>query len=171
MSKALFITVDELKKKSVIDGNVDDDKLIQFIEVAQETHIQNYMGTNLYRRVKGILEAGTIDDGPNAAYKTLWVDYVKPMLFWFSQDSFLPFAMFQITNGGVFKHTHEASETITVDELRIMQQQVRQNAEFYARRFVDYVCDNETLFPEYRTRENDSDIWPDQDPTYLGWVL
>ena len=49
--KALFITINDLKRKSIIDGNVDADKLIQFIEVAQDTHIQNYLGGKLYNRV------------------------------------------------------------------------------------------------------------------------
>ena len=48
--KALFITINDLKRKSIIDGNVDADKLIQFIEVAQDTHIQNYLGGKLYNR-------------------------------------------------------------------------------------------------------------------------
>ena len=38
--KALFITLKELKRKSIIDGNLDQDKLIQFVEVAQDTYIQ-----------------------------------------------------------------------------------------------------------------------------------
>ena len=41
--KALFISVDDLKKKSIIDGNVDSDKILQFVEVAQDTHIQGYI--------------------------------------------------------------------------------------------------------------------------------
>ncbi len=39
--KALFITVKDLKAKSIISGNTDADKLIHFIEVAQDIHIQN----------------------------------------------------------------------------------------------------------------------------------
>ena len=42
--KALFITVKDLKAKSIISGNTDGDKLIHFIEVAQDIHIQNYLG-------------------------------------------------------------------------------------------------------------------------------
>ena len=49
--KALFITLEELKRKSIIDGNVDTDKLIQFVEVAQDTVIQNYLGTKLYNAI------------------------------------------------------------------------------------------------------------------------
>ncbi len=44
MSKALFISVLDLKRRSILDGNLDSDKVIQFIEVATDTHIQNYLG-------------------------------------------------------------------------------------------------------------------------------
>ena len=53
--KALFITINDLKRKSIIDGNVDADKLIQFIEVAQDTHIQNYLGGKLYNRLQALV--------------------------------------------------------------------------------------------------------------------
>ena len=43
--KALFITMTELKRKSIIDGQFDTDKLIQFVEVAQDVHIQNFQGS------------------------------------------------------------------------------------------------------------------------------
>ena len=50
--KALFITLEELKRKSIIDGNVDTDKLIQFVEVAQDTYIQTQLGTVLYDKLQ-----------------------------------------------------------------------------------------------------------------------
>ena len=50
--KALFITIKELKRKSIFDGNIDGDKLIQFIEVAQDTNIQTYLGTKLYDKLQ-----------------------------------------------------------------------------------------------------------------------
>lgn len=172
MSKVLFITANELKKKSVIDGQVDDDKIVQYIEVAQDTHVQNYMGTNLYNKISNLLSGGTMDDVENAEYKTLWISYVKPMLFWFAQDSFLPFAMFQVQNGGVYKSTISNGETISLEEMRMMLQEVRQNAEHYSRRFIDYVSDNQSDFPEYFTTTNNSDMHPDTDANYAGgWVL
>jgi hypothetical protein len=65
--KALFITLEELKRKSIIDGNVDTDKLIQFVEVAQDTVIQNYLGTKLYNT----LQAGVIGNNLSANNATL----------------------------------------------------------------------------------------------------
>ncbi len=168
--KALFITINDLKRKSIIDGNVDADKLIQFIEVAQDTHVQNYLGGLLYKKLQALILAGTIDDAVNADYKTLLDDYVKPMLTWFTQSSYLPFAMYQISNGGVFKHRSENSETISLEEMRMMLAKVTETAEFYTRRFVDYMDYNSTLYPEYVSSTN-GDMYPDKDVNFNSWVL
>lgn len=168
--KALFITINDLKRKSIIDGNVDADKLIQFIEVAQDTHIQNYLGGLLYKKLQTLILNGTISDSGNADYKLLLDDYVKPMLTWFTQSSYLPFAMYQISNGGVFKHRSENSETISLEEMRMMLAKVTETAEFYTRRFVDYMDYNSTLYPEYISSTN-GDMYPDKDVNFNSWVL
>ena len=51
MATALFINRTDLVKNSILDGNVDTDKFIQFIKIAQEIHIQNYLGTQLYLKI------------------------------------------------------------------------------------------------------------------------
>ena len=168
--KALFITINDLKRKSIIDGNVDADKLIQFIEVAQDTHIQNYLGGLLYKKLQALILAGTIDDAGNSDYKTLLDDYVKPMLTWFTQSSYLPFAMYQISNGGVFKHRSENSETISLEEMRMMLAKVTETAEFYTRRIVDFMDYNSTVYPEYVSSTN-GDMYPDKDVNFNSWVL
>jgi hypothetical protein len=91
MSKALFITVKDLKDSSIISGNTDADKLIHFIEVAQDIHIQQYLGTRLYDKFQSLIIANTINDVANADYKALRDNYIKPMLIWFSQMEYLPF--------------------------------------------------------------------------------
>ena len=48
MATALFISRTDLVKNSILDGNVDTDKFIQFIKIAQQIDIQNYLGTDLY---------------------------------------------------------------------------------------------------------------------------
>ena len=47
MATALFIKRADIVKNTIINGNVDTDKFIQFIKIAQEMHIQNYLGTEL----------------------------------------------------------------------------------------------------------------------------
>ena len=51
MATALFINRTDLVRNSIIDGNVDTDKFIQFIKIAQEIDIQNYTGTDLYNKI------------------------------------------------------------------------------------------------------------------------
>ena len=48
MAQALFITRDDIVKFTALNGNIDTDKFIQFIKIAQDIHIQNYL-TQLIR--------------------------------------------------------------------------------------------------------------------------
>ena len=79
--------------------------------MAQTIHIQNYMGTELYNELIGKIP--DIDLVVNAKYKTLLTEYIQPMLIWFAQVEYIPFAAYQIRNGGVYKHQSETSETVS----------------------------------------------------------
>ena len=168
MATVLFINRTDLLRNSIIDGNVDTDKYIQFIKLAQEIHIQNYMGTKLYEGLTTAMP--NINDNNNARWKLLLDDYIVPMLIWFSQVDYIPFASYQIRNGGMFKHRSENAETVSKEEVDYLVEKARTNAEWYSRRFIDYMSFNQTLFHEYTSSTND-DIYPSYDATFNGWVL
>ena len=92
------------------------------------------------------------------------------MLIWYSQYSYIPFAAFQISNGGVFKHSSESSESVTKEELDSLTAKAKDFADFYTNRFIDYMIENSNLYPEY-TGSQDEGMYPDKDPTYGGWVI
>jgi hypothetical protein len=167
MATTLFITAKDLKSNTILNGNVDVDLFIQFIKIAQQMHVQNYTGTKLYAAITLKINTSAL----TGDYLDLVVDYVQPMLIHFAMVDYLPFANYQIRNGGVFKHRSENSETPTKDELDILVQKHRTFADFYAKRFVDYMSINAAgIFPEYWTNSN-SDMYPDQNPNPSGWVL
>jgi len=169
--KALFITVQDLKAKSIISGGTDADKLIHYIEVAQDIHIQNYLGGSLYDKLQALIISGDIDLAANSDYKALRDSYIKPMLTWFTQAEYLPFAMFKIDNGGVAKHRGEESDTVNFSDVDRMMSKINDRAEFYTRRFLDYICNNSNKFPEY-SNNNNGDMYPDKDAdSFTGWVL
>lgn len=169
--KALFITVKYLKERSIISGSTDADKLIHFIEVAQDMHIQNYLGGKLYDKLQTIILDGTIDDPSNSNYKTLRDDYIKPMLVWFSQVEYFPFSMFKIDNGGLAKTRGENDDIVDYSDVDRMESKLRDRAEFYTNRFVDYMCNNSSLYPEY-TQNQDGDMYPDKNPdSFSSFVL
>jgi len=166
MATALFISRTDLVKNSIIDGNTDTDKYIQFIRIAQEIEVQNYLGTDLYNKISADIIAGTL----SGDYLNLVNDYVQPMLIWWAQVNYIPYAAYQIKNGGVFKHTSENSESASKSEVDYLVEKARNTAEYYTRRFIDYMSFNDNLFPEYRSN-SDSDVYPDTDSLFNGWVL
>ena len=169
MATVLFIDRTDLVRNSILDGNVDTDKFIFFIKTAQEIHIQNYLSTQMYDALTEAIVAG-IDLPANARWKTLLDEYVVPMLIWFTQVDYIPFASYQIRNGGMFKHRSENADTVSKDEVDYLVEKARTNAEWYSRRFIDFMSFNQTLYPEYTSNSND-DIYPSYDATFNGWVL
>jgi len=167
MATTLFITPIDLKQNTILNGNVDTDLFIQFIKIAQQMHVQNYLGTKLYNKITQLI----IDANLSGNYLDLVTDYVQPMLIHYAMVDYLPFANYQIRNGGVFKHRTDNSESTTKEELDILVQKHRTFGDFYAKRFVDYMSINASaMFPEYWTN-TDSDMYPDQKPNPTGWVL
>ena len=166
MATALFIKRQDLVRNSILDGNVDTDKFIQYIKIAQEIHIRNYLGTDLYNKISSDIIAGTL----SGDYLDLVNTYIQPMLIHYAMVDYLPFAAYQIKNGGVFKHRSENGESATKEEVDFLVQKERDIAEYYTRRFIDYMSFNQESFPEYYTNSND-DIHPDTNATFNGWVL
>ncbi len=166
MATALFIKRQDLVRNSILDGNVDTDKFIQFIKIAQQIHIRNYLGTDLYNKISNDI----IADSLTGDYLTLVNTYIQPMLIHFAMVDYLPFAAYQVKNGGIFKHTSENAETVSKNEVDYLVQKEREFAEYYTRRFIDYMTHNQTSFPEYNTNSNE-DVYPDKDSLFNGWVL
>jgi len=166
MATALFITRTQLVKNSILDGNVDTDKFIQFIKIAQEIHIRNYLGSDLYNKIASDISSSSLSGN----YLTLVTTYIQPMLIHYAMVDYLPFAAYQVKNGGVFKHTSENAESVNKNEIDYLVQKERDIAEYYTRRFIDYMSYNQASFPEYTSNSNE-DIDPDKDALFNGWVL
>ena len=170
MAKALLITRDDIVKKTALNGNVDVDLFIQFVNIAQDTHIQNYLGTDLLVKIQTLISAGTLDDLANTIYRNLLLDYVKDMLIHWAMVEYLPFASYTIANKGIYKHGAENSETVSKNEIDFLIEKQRTIAQHYTRRFIDFMCFNSAQFPEYNSNSN-GDMYPSRDSDFGGWVI
>jgi hypothetical protein len=170
MATVLFINRTNLVRNSIIDGNVDTDKLLPFVNTAQVVVIQQYMGTKLYDKMSNLIETSDIDLPANAAYKTLLTDYIQDMLIWEAQVSFLPFCAYSVRNGGIYKHQSETSESVSKEEIDFLVEKCRTQADWYSRRFIDFMAFNQTTYPEYTNNSND-DLYPSQDAVFNGWNI
>ena len=167
MAEGLMITRADLVKFTSVNGNLDDDKFLQYIKIAQDIHIQNYLGTDLFDKIKSDIQGGTLAGD----YLTLVTSYVKPMLIHWAMVEYLPFAAYTIANKGVFKHTSENATNVEKDEVDFLIEKERNLAQYYTDRFIDYMSINaSSKFPEYYT--NDShEVSPDRQADFVGWVL
>ena len=171
MAKALFITTKDIKRYSVLSGSVDPDKFIYMVEIAQDTEVQNYLGTKLLEKIQDLILAGTINDPANASYKTLLETYVKPMTIYWALVCYMPFAAYTVANGGVYKHTSESSVTVDKDEVDYLVEKYRDIAQFYTNNFIDFMVYNQNTYPEYNANTQD-DTYPDTaNADFGGWVL
>ena len=164
--KALFVSTDDLKRYSVLSGNIDSDKFIQFISIAQEMHVIEYLGTRLYER----LQDDIINDSLNPDYQKLLETYVKPLTIHWALVEYMSFAPYQVTNKGVYKHISETSDSVSVEEVNSLVEKHRDIAQNYTRRFIDFMIYNQTTYPEYNQNKND-DIYPSFDSSWGGWEL
>ena len=158
MAEALLISRNDIVKYTSLSGNVDTDKFIQYIKIAQDTHIQNFLGTDLLEKIKADIIAGSLAGN----YLTLLTKYIKPMLIHWAMVEYLPFAPYVIGNKGVYKYNSENSDNIDGAELETLQENERKIAQHYTDRFIDYICFNNDLFPEYTSNSN-GDMYPDTD--------
>lgn len=167
MATPLFIKRSDIVKNTALSGNVDPDKFLQFVKLAQEIHIQNFLGTDLYNKISNDILASAL----TGDYLSLVNDYVQPMLIHYAMAEYLPFAAYTIANGGVFKHNSENATQPSKSEIDVLISKERDYAEYYTNRFVDYMSFNaSSMFPEYYTNNNE-DIYPDKESYYQGWVL
>lgn len=158
-------------KATSLGGNIDSDMLYSHIKTAQDIHLQPIIGTKLLEKLLSIVGDGTWQEPINADYALLLTKYITPVLVYFFAVDFLPFSLYRIQNGGIYKHTSDNAIVAEQSEMNSLVQRFRDKAEFYQRRLNDYLCSNSNLYPEYYSNTND-DMNPDNSGgTYHGWVI
>ena len=170
MATALLISTEQIKKFTILNGNLEVDEFIQYIKIAQDISIQNYIGTKLYDKFQSLIIDGDLEDVGNEKYLELLTTHIQPMLIHYAMVHYLPFASYKVQNKGVFKHNSESATGVEKNEIDFLIEKERDIAEHYTQRFIKHMCENSTLFPEYTTNTGD-DVQPDKDAFFSGWVL
>ena len=166
----LFISEDKLKDSTAINLNVDVNLLLPYVRQAQKLYVETKLGTDLNQKLKDLIVAGTLSLPANAAYKTLIDDYIGDMLPNWAFYHAIPFLRFKIENGNIYSKTSETGNALSTDEAQHLREEVRNTAEYYTERLIDYICNNNSLFPEYNTNTG-SDVNSSTENYYNGMNL
>ena len=170
MSYILFISEAKLKDSTAINLNVDVELLLPYVRQAQKLYVETKLGTDLNQKLKDLIVAGTVGAVGNEAYKTLLDDYVGDMLPNWAFYHAVPFLRFKIENGNIYSKTSETGTSLSTEEAQHLREEVRNTAEYYTERMIDYICNNSSSFPEYSTNSG-SDVRASTENYYNGMNL
>jgi hypothetical protein len=157
MENTLLISEAKLKAFTDINNNLDVDLIKSTIREAQIVHITRLLGTKLYDKILSDVDSNSLSGN----YKTLVDDYVQDALIYWSYYESLESIYLRPRNNGLLQ-PQGGENSLSVDMLIYdkKRQSVKNKAEYFSERLVDYLCFNNDLFPEYGTETND-DIYPD----------
>ena len=170
MAYVLLISEQKLKDSTAINLNVDVNILLPYVLQAQTLYIEPKLGTQLYEHIKGLIQAGTIGDAGNVAYKTLLDDYISFVLVNYSFYHAIPYLRFRIENGNIYSKTSENGTALTTEESQSLREEISNTAQYYTERLIEYIRNNTSLFPEYSTNSG-ADVNPDKNAYYNGMNL
>jgi hypothetical protein len=170
MSYVLLISEQKLKDSTAINLNVDVNILLPYVLQAQTLYIEPKLGTQLYEHIKGLIQAGTIGNVGNAAYKTLLDDYISFVLVNYSFYHAIPYLRFKIENGNIYSKTSETGTALTTEESQSLREEISNTAQYYTERLIEYIRNNISDFPEYSTNSG-ADVNPDKNAYYNGMNL
>jgi len=72
MANVLLISRNDITRYTALNGNVDQDKFLQFIYIAQQIHILNFLGTDLLEKLKSDIAAGSLTGNYQTNVSTLF---------------------------------------------------------------------------------------------------
>jgi hypothetical protein len=166
MAEALLISKKDLQEYTSLNANTDVDKVIQFVLIAQQIWIQQYTGSKLLTKIKTDITNSALSGN----YITLVATYLKPMLIHYTMVEYLPFCAYTISNKGIYKHSSENSEIVSKEEVDYLIEKEKRIAESYSQRFLDYICTNQNLFPEYNANTQ-GDQYPQSNNFLTNWYI
>ena len=165
--EVLLIDENYIKKYTWINGSVDPLLLYPAIYLSQDKYAQLYLGTDLYDALKNRIVTNTL----TGVYKTLMDDYIGNCLVEWSFYEVLPFISLKLTNKSIGRGNAEYLAEADLTDLKYLRQTVRDTAEFYGTRVINYLKEYSDLYPEYNTNSGLDKIIPNSSAYFNGVYL
>jgi len=156
MSKSLFTTAAILKLETIVDENVDDRLITPSIEYAMDFKLHPILGTDLYNKLQDDVIADTV----TGDYLTLMDDYIFPAIKYRVMDDLTFETTNRFRNKGVQTLSSDKAQPISRSDQQYVSERFERKAEEMEQRLIDYLCENESLFPEYSTNEGKDELKP-----------
>ena len=159
-----FVTPQYILDRTPMDKNIDLDKLVPFIILAQDIHIQTILGSNFYDHLKNGVSGNTLNNDETNLIR----NYIQPAIaFWTFYESYISLN-YKATNKSIAKEKSEYSEPLSLDELKYSRSAIRTNAEYYSKRLQKFMIDYNFLFPLYNQQNSRDNVLKQKDNYFNG---
>jgi len=139
LQEVLFVSEEKLKSFTSINNNTSPKDLTPFVLQSQDLYLQNYIGATFYFQLKEQVRTNTV----STANQFILDNYIGGALCNWALQIALPFLKYKIFNKAVLSPTSENSDSVSLEELKFLQEQCRDTAQFYMKRCVEWM----TLHP------------------------
>lgn len=151
MANVLFISEQRLKSLTAIHDNVEPNDLMPYVVQAQDIYIQEICGTTFYNHLKDAIVAASL----TTAESTLIDDYIAPTTANYALYLALPTLNYKVKNKSVLNPSAEEAVNSGLDEIKFLRDSVKDTAQFYAQRTIEYLKANDSNFADYRNPDSD----------------
>lgn len=157
MTDTLFISENKLKQFTDLNDALDASLLKNAVREAQDIHIQRMLGERLYNTLIDKVKASEVTD----QYLTLMGRVQDALLYWSYYEALESIYLRPRNNGLLVPQGGQEALAADVNTYDKKRTSVKNKAEWYSERLVDYLLDNSTLFPTF-AQETGMEIYPDQ---------
>jgi hypothetical protein len=142
---ALFVSEERLKAFTSVNQNVSPLDLMPYILQAQDIELQYIVGSTFYFQLRDQVLSGTV----SVANQFLLDNYIGYMLCNYGLERALPFLKYKFFNKSVLSPTSENADSISLEELKFLQQEVRSTAQVYGKRMIEFIINHPADYPTY----------------------
>jgi hypothetical protein len=171
MANILLISEETLKNDSLIGDNVESQFILPAINVAQEQHLQQLIGTKLLRKIQALIEDNTITGSTYSDYKYLLDEYITIYLEYKVLSEIQIPLSFKMRNSGLIQNADTQQKQLDNKDIMFIKQFYDDKATYFAGRISDYLCANSTKYSEYKSTDSKADIHSKQEKYSTGIYL
>jgi len=164
---ALLVSEEKLKAFTSINQNVSPADLIPYILQAQDIVLQNYIGATYYMQLKNQVVGNTV----SSDNQFLLDNYIGSAMCNWGLFYALPFLKYKIFNKSVVSPTSENSESVTLEELKFLMEQVRSAGETYIKRMIEWMVLHPGNYQAYVAPQVLDGQLPERGNPYFGSLV
>lgn len=170
LTQAYLIDSNYLKTNypGYVESNIDDNSLQSFILMAQDINLQSTIGYTMYNYIITTFQADPTGNSFTTQYQYILVNYIYKSVALWSIFNAYPTLLYKPTNKAIVQKHSTDSNAVGMKELEYLRTQIRNNAEFYDSRTIEYIKNNVNFFQEYFSTSGVNRIRPKSSVYYGG---